>query len=109
MFLIREKYGGIFMNCLFSKYVYLGHYHICSFCFLAFEKKYCFFFSFLVSCDSVSSLTDGDLGYSSNGTVTKVTFTCSIGYTLYSATGETSVACTEDGTWNTVTVSCGIQ
>ncbi|XP_053400538.1 CUB and sushi domain-containing protein 3-like [Mercenaria mercenaria] len=59
-----------------------------------------------VSCDTVPSLLDGNIEYSSNGTVTELSYSCNVGYTLYSVTGETSATCDDDGTWNTAIVSC---
>lgn len=65
--------------------------------------------SFAALCDTLSSVSDGTMGYSSNGTVTVVTYSCHAGYSMHSVTEGTTAVCGDEGTWDSITISCGTE
>ena len=60
---------------------------------------------FLVPCQSLGIPVDGQMEILTNGSLSKTTFQCNLGYTLK---GTSQAICTDDGLWNELPPICGM-
>ena len=58
----------------------------------------------LVPCPALASTVGGSSITSTDGTVTKVEFTCDVGYTI---SGKTTLTCLKTGDWDNTQPTCG--
>ena len=59
----------------------------------------------LVPCQSLEIPVDGQMEILTNGSLSKTTFQCNLGYTLK---GTSQAICTDDGLWNELPPICGM-
>lgn len=62
-------------------------------------------------CEELDDLQSGLLTYASNGTVSEVTFSCNVGFTMASTSNTLVVVstaeCDENGEWTIPNITCG--
>ena len=61
---------------------------------------------FSAPCQILKNPQDGDVTLSSDGSTTKATYSCSIGYSLK---GTSKMSCQDDGLWDALPPICGMQ
>ena len=49
------------------------------------------------ACDTIQNVAGGTVSLSTDGVMTLASFTCETGYTM---SGDSSISCRSDGTWN---------